>query len=309
MKEIFCLEASVRKLILIFLLGILFIFPSTTSAQSNVTLYSVNVQLWPEYDQPSMLVIVDFKVAPMTSLPVDLMFRIPSDANLIAVAVQAENGDLLNASFESPKTEDDIQSFKITVEQNAIYRFEYYQPLKLNNNEREFLYTWQNAYAVKNFSVNVLEPLDVKSLSTSPNYVSKQVVNELNYYEGQVVKLSANEKFTLQLQYEKTTEALVNAPQEVQPAQPVDEDTPGRVSLSNSYPYVIGVLGVAMILGGIVYYYRTGRVMPKRIRRRKIINEEEDLKTGEYCSQCGTRTQPGDKFCRTCGARLKRLEE
>lgn len=298
-----------RKLFLIFLLGILFIFPSLTSAQTNVTLNSVNVQLWPEYDQPSMLVIVDFKVAPMTSLPLGLTFRIPSNANLIAVAVQSEDGNLLNAEFESPTLLGDFQSFTINVEQNAIYRFEYYQPLSLNGEQRDFSYIWDNSYAVKNFSVNVLEPLDVSSISIQPAYASKQVVNELNYYEGEVIKLSANQKYTLDLQYSKTTDSLVNAPQTVQPAQPVNEDTPGRVALSNSYPYVIGILGVAMVLGGIVYYYRTGRVIPKRTRRRRIINEEEDLKTGSYCSQCGTRTQPGDKFCRTCGARLRKSEE
>ena len=301
-----------RKLFLILMLGILFIFPVSTSAQTNVTLQTVTVQLWPEYDQPSMLVIVDFKVAPMTSLPVDLTFNIPSDANLIAVAVQAENGDLLNASFESPKASENAQSFKITIEQNTIYRFEYYQPLKFNNTEREFSYTWENVYAVKNFSVNVLEPVDVKSLSTQPVYASKQVVDGLNFYEGEVIKLAANETYTFELQYEKTTEALVNAPQEIQPAQPVDANTPGRVSLSNSYPYVIGVLGIAMILGGIVYYWRTGRVMPKRSRRRRVVNVEEDenkTSTGTYCSQCGARTKSGDRFCRTCGAKLRRSDE
>lgn len=299
-----------RKLFLIFLLGFLFTFPSNTSAQTNLTLYSVNVQLWPEYDQPSMLVIVDFKVAPMTSLPVGLTFRIPTDANLIAVAVQSENGDLLNAAFEAPDLISGFQSFTINVEQNSIYRFEYYQPLAMNGDTRDFSYIWDNSYAVKSFSVNVLEPLDVESISIEPAYASNQVIDGLNVYESEIFKLAANEKFILDLQYEKTTEALVNTPQEVQPAQPVNEDTPGRVSLSNSYPYVIGILGVAMILGGIVYYYRTGRVIPKRIRRRRVLNvEEEDMKTGSYCSQCGTRTQPGDKYCRTCGARLRKSEE
>lgn len=308
MKETL-LEASVRKLFLIFLLGILFIFPSLTSAQTNITLHTVAVQLWPEYDQPSMLVIIDFKVAPMTSLPVGLTFRIPSDANLIAVAVQTEDGNLLNAEFESPSLINDFQSFTINVEQNATYRFEYYQPLEMNGDTRDFSFIWNNSYDVKKFSVSVLEPLDVKSISIEPVYDTKEVLNELNYYQGEVIKLSANQPYTLDLQYTKSTDTLVNAPQAVEPAQPVNEDTPGRVSLSNSYPYVIGFIGVGMIVGGLVYYYRTGRVIPKRPRRRKIINEDEDFKTGAYCSQCGTRAQPGDKFCRTCGKRLRKSEE
>lgn len=299
-----------RKLFLTFLLGILFLFPSHTFAQSNVTLQSVNVQLWPEYDQPSMLVIVDFKVAPMTSLPIDLTFNIPADANLIAVAVQTEDGNLLNAEFESPQTKGDVQTFSMTVAQNSVYRFEYYQPLVMQGDKRNFSYTWQNDFTVKNFSVNVLEPLDVTSLSTIPAYVSKEVANELNYYASEVVKLSVGEAYSFDVEYIKTTDTLVNEPQTIQPAQPVDEDTPGRVSLSNSYPYVFGVIGLALIVGGIVYYYKTGRVIPKRTRRRRIVNDEEDdFKTGAYCSQCGARTQAGDKFCRTCGKKLRKTEE
>ncbi len=298
-----------RKFILFFVLGILLVFPSWTFAQADVSLQSVAVQLWPEYDQPSMLVIVDFKVAPMTSLPVDLTFNIPTDANLIAVASQAENGNLLNAKFESPIQTETGQSFSITVEQNVVYRFEYYQPLNRNNTERTFVYNWKSMYAVKNFSVAILEPLDVKSLSTVPAYVSVQQVSGLNFYDGAVVALAAGESYMLSIQYEKTTEALVNPVQQVQSAQPVNQNTPGRVSLSNSVPYVIAILGVAIILGGLVYYWRSGHLIPKRILRRRVSSAENDNKTEAYCPQCGARTKAGDKFCRTCGARLKKAEE
>jgi hypothetical protein len=292
------------------MLGVFFIFPSFAFAQTKVTLNTVTVQLWPEYDQPSMLVIVDFKVAPMTPLPVDLTFRIPSNANLIAVAVQAEDGDLLNAAFESPKGDGGIQTFTVHVEQNVVYRFEYYQPLGFNGDRRTFSYVWGNDYAVKKFSVTVLEPLDTKSLSTEPNYVSVQQTDGLNIYEGEVLKLETGEEYILNLQYEKSTDTLVSQPQGIQPAAPVDENTPGRISLSSSYPYVIGILGVAMILGGIVYYWRTGHVIPRTLRRRRrsvnSIVEDDGAKTGTYCPQCGARAKSGDRFCRTCGTRLRR---
>lgn len=298
-----------RKLFLILLLGILFIFPVSTSAQTNVTLHSVNVQLWPEYDQPSMLVIVDFKVAPMTSLPADLTFRIPSDANLIAVAVQAENGDLLNANFESPKENGSSQMFTVSVEQNATYRFEYYQPLTFKGNERSFSYIWDSSYAVKKFSVSVLEPLDVVSISMQPVYISKQQTDGLNIYAGEVIKLATGETYTLDLQYKKDSLTLVSQPQQILPAEPINENTPGRVSLNNFLPYLIGGFGVLFIVVGIVYYWRFGRTSTKRPRRRNLNVEEDKNKTGAYCANCGARAKSGDRFCRTCGARLRGQEE
>ena len=71
-----------RKWFSILVLGIFLAFPSLAFAQTNITLESMNVQLWPEYDQPSMLVITDFTVAAGTTFPVDMSFRIPLDANL-----------------------------------------------------------------------------------------------------------------------------------------------------------------------------------------------------------------------------------
>ena len=58
-----------RKLMLIFMLGMFFAFPFSVSAQSDTTLSFVTVQMWPEYDDPSMLVIVDFQTAANTTLP------------------------------------------------------------------------------------------------------------------------------------------------------------------------------------------------------------------------------------------------
>ena len=71
-------------------------------AQTPIKLSSLQVQLWPEYDQPSMLVIYDLKLPDDTRLPISLTLRLPKDANLVAVASQAADGSLLNADYQGP---------------------------------------------------------------------------------------------------------------------------------------------------------------------------------------------------------------
>lgn len=294
------------KFVLLFMLGISLLFPFSAFAQTDVSLYSVYVQLWPEYDQPSMLVIVDFKVAPMTPLPVDLTFRLPTDANLIAVAYQDENGDLLNAKFKASSGDENWQTFNITIEQNVIYRFEYYQPLKFNDNERSFSYVWNQLYAVKKFSISVLEPMDVVSFSMQPTYAVQESVNGLTVYETEEIKVDAREIYTLDIRYEKTSLNLTHPPQQqVQPVGPLDESTPGRVSLNNFLPYVIGGFGVLFLVVSVVYYWRIGHLSSRHARRRRVSIEKEETKSGVYCASCGSRAQPRDKFCRTCGAKLR----
>jgi hypothetical protein len=266
----------------------------------------MTVQLWPEYDQPSMLVIADFQVTAATALPVDLTFRIPQEANLVAVATLASDGGFLNAVFDGPKEEGEWQTFTVTISQSSVYRFEYYQPLTFNGDQRVFSYLWDGAYAVDAFNVVVLEPVDVTDFSMEPTYKSIAQQNGSNYYDSGSVQLASGKQFTLNLNYDKTTDTLGVPAQGIQPAAPVDENTPGRVSLNNSLPYIIGGFGVLLIIGGIAYYWRAGRKSFKSPRRRSHANaENEESAEDAYCPQCGARAKAGDRFCRVCGARLR----
>lgn len=298
-----------RRLFLILALGVLFAFPSMVFAQTNLTLAGMTVQLWPEYDQPSMLVITDFSVAANTPLPASVTFHIPQDANLIAVAAYDANGSLVNAVFDGPTLDGEWQSFTITLD-SAAARFKYYQPITFNGEQRIFSYLWDGAYAVDVFNIRVLEPLDTTSLTTAPEFASISQENELKYFESNPVKLAAGEQFTLNLDYKKTSDALITSSQGVLPVAPVDENTPGRVSLSNYLPYLLGGLGVVMIIGGFAYYWRAGRGTSKRSRRRAhapVESEENDEES--YCPHCGARAKHGDRFCRVCGGRIRHQEE
>ncbi len=301
---------SMRKLLMILILGVVFASPSSfASAQSEVTLPSVSVQLWPEYDQPSMLVLTDFVVPTDVVLPVDLTFRIPKDANLIAVASYLVGGPLADAAFVGPKVDGEWQVFTITMTTPAA-RFEYYDAITFNGNKRIYSYLWDGSYAVDQFSIRVLEPLDTTSLTTDPALLSISQENNLKYFAGDPVTLTGGEQFPLNLEYEKTSNTLVLESQGVQPSAPVDENTQGRVSLSNSLPYVIGGLGVILVVGGIVYYWQSGRKPSAKSRRRSSSNAvTEPGDSDAYCPQCGSRAKAGDRFCRTCGARLRHQEE
>jgi len=298
-----------RKWFLVLAMGILFVFPSVVSAQNNITFTSASVQLWPEYDQPSMLVITDFAVAANTPFPANVTFHIPQEAHLIAVAAYDASGSLVNATYDGPKADGEWQSFTITLD-SPTARFEYYQPITFNGNQRIFSYLWDGLYAVDLFNIRVLEPLDTTSLTTVPELTSVTEENNLKYFSGDPVKLAAGEQFSLNLDYKKSSDTLITSAQGVQPAAPVDENTPGRVSLNNYLPYLLGGLGVVMIIGGFAYYWRSGRGTSKKSRRRNHTKVESEENDGEsYCPQCGARAKHGDRFCRVCGGRLRHQEE
>lgn len=303
-KETYRLEATVRKYFLLLFLGIVFIFPTLVSAQSEIKLKSAQVQLWPEYDQPSMLVIYDFVVDVSTPLPAQVTFRLPKEANIIAVAFD-QGGSLLNATFK-PEKKGDWQYLTITVDAVTTYHFEYYEPLNINGNTRAFNYSLPVDYATESFTVKVREPLDTVSLKGDPG-ITKTDENGVAYYVTESKNLAAGTEFTFALQYEKTTSALVVPPTEVQTGT-INENTSGRLPLNSYLPYILGGIGVVLIVGGVAYYFFSGRTRGRSSRRRRHAHsevEENDDAAIIHCSQCGTRARPNDRFCRTCGSRLR----
>ena len=96
-----------RWFVLLFILGIAAL-PFSAHAQSAIKFSTLQVELRPEYDEPSMLLIYDFQLASGASLPVDVTFRIPKDDNLVAVAYLS-NGQLLNAGYNGPTVDNDWQ--------------------------------------------------------------------------------------------------------------------------------------------------------------------------------------------------------
>jgi len=276
-------------------------------AQTEMRLSTVKVQLRPEYDQPSMLVIYDFEVPADTELPASLTFRIPEAANLTAVA-SLQGSVLVDAPADGPVVQGSWQVFTVNVTSRTQYHFEYYQPLDIKESTRRFTFIWDGSYAVDAFSVELLQPLDTLSLTTEPMLNPVSDVQGLSAYASEPTSLGRGQQYVLRLEYEKTSDALVVPPEDIQPAAPVDQSTAGRVSITQYLPYALGAAGIALGLGALLYYSLSGRRSGQPRRRRRFRPEREQAPTGIYCPQCGARAKTGDHFCRQCGTRLRKKE-
>ncbi|HSD85201.1 MAG TPA: zinc ribbon domain-containing protein [Anaerolineae bacterium] len=296
-----------RKWLVVTLLIGLMVSPAPAGAQGGTKLDAMNVELWSEYDQPTMLVINQFVVSQDTPLPATVTMRFPKNANLVAVAVSSK-GDLFNKDFTGPVEQGEWQTITVNVESYDPHRVEYYQPLTRDGNKRQFKYQWFGDYYVKEFSVLVLVPADSTNLITAPVLQKTEpAVNGLDI-SGTVTRneLKMGNSFQFNLEYQRTSDALTNPNQsnQIEPAQPVGQNTPGRVSITN-LPWIIGGFGLTLIAIALFTYWRStqsGEAKPQRRRRRQSRAESDEQ---AYCHECGARAHPGDRFCRTCGSRLR----
>ena len=297
-----------RTRLLVALLAGILAFPFSARAQSPIKLSSLQVQLWPEYDQPSMLVIYDFRLPDGTKLPISVSLNFPKEAHLVAVASQSADGSLLNTDYIGPTVSEQWQTVTIQIQTTTTYHLEYYQPLSRSGNERKFSFVWPGDYAIDDMSVSIRIPPDTTSIVTDPAMKSTKAADGSESLIKDFKARPAGQEFPLQLTYTKTSETLSVPGESVQPSKPLGSNTPGRVLLSNYLPYILGALGIVFIGAAAIYFLQPGRRHAAARRRSHGGRAEGKAKAESYCHQCGARAQPSDRFCRVCGTKL-RLEE
>jgi hypothetical protein len=283
-------------------------------AQSAVVFERMDIDIWPEYDRPDVLVIYRIQLASPVSVPAQVSLRIPREAGApYNLAWEDMDGLLYNLSYSSEVQGDWI---KVTfTSPSASIQVEYYDPrLERGEEQRRFQYSWAGDYTVNNMSVSVAQPRSATEMQIFPSFGSGQPREDgLILYSNNIGEVSAGTSFRVILRYTKTDDELSVGLQAVHPVQPLDGATAtGRVGIASALPWALGGLGVFLLVAGVAAFLvtREQSTHGKRTRKKhvKVQTRKEKLQTvGEstYCHQCGKRSAPADIFCRTCGTRLR----
>ena len=300
-----------RKLIVLLFFTLMFTFPAGAQAQAAIILENLKIQLWPDHDQPKVLVIYDFLLTANTSLPALMHFQMPANADLVAVAKNAEGGLLTVEHTLAP----DGRSVSFMVSDKTTYHLEYYMPYQLNGTMRDFVFIWSGDYAVTSFTLVLQKPSGATALTTDPALQDiESDSNGFAYQATKSLKLAAQTTYKVHVNYQNETDTLSASTLTVQPSSSLTENVSGQVSLMNYLPWVLGLLAIILIVGGLVWYWFSSRSsvvavpQPRSKRIRKKLAEAGEQDRQIYCHQCGKRAQPEDHFCRTCGAQLRQSE-
>jgi hypothetical protein len=313
-----------RKYILPLLACALLLSPAARLyAQTAPTLAKLQIAFWPEYDRRAMLVIYQGTVAAGVPLPVQLTFSFPAAYGPPdAVAFSDAQGRLLTLEYTTATVGDQLQiSFSAPT---TDFHFEYYDTsLDLTSSTRRYQFSASAPYAVQALVLQVQRPMGVNALTSTPP-LSQTLVGQdaLTYQRTTVNNLAPGAPITLDLSYTKATDSLTvnTAPTIATPDLP--STTGGNSSGVLVAAAVLGMLGVALVAGALVWYARSRSNpkeeqsdIPMRPRRRK--GHPPPPKPAAptvapapppvvFCHECGQAAEPGDEFCRNCGTVLRR---
>ncbi|MCJ7513938.1 MAG: hypothetical protein MUO23_13365 [Anaerolineales bacterium] len=285
------------------------------SSQAQPAIDRLEVALWPEYDQPAMLVILRAELAPGTSLPAEITLPIPASAGEpLAVAYTTADGALLNAPY-ARQVQGDWALITLTTETPSA-QLEYYQPLQISGAERAFTYEWPGGQDLANLSYEVQHPVGSEAMTIDPPPQSSQPRPDgLQYSLADLGPIPGTATQEIRLSYRRETSTL-SVDTVGQPEPPVAgpaESGSGSLDVTAWLPAGLAVIGIGLVVGGGVLYWRSRRRSAVQSARERHRPSRAEVPASAasldvsivFCHSCGSQAGVSDPFCRQCGAKLR----
>jgi ribosomal protein L32 len=274
--------------------------------QTPVQLEQLHIDLWPEFDQPAMLVIYQGSLPADTPLPATLQLRIPARvAGPHAVAYSDESGNLLQTNYSTERTGEWLVITLETPERN--FQLEYYDSLSQSGDRRDYTFEWPGDYAVGQLTFTLLPPARAKEVKTEPTLAPIQRGTDSFSYEGSLDGLTQGDTRELTISYVGTE---VIAP--VSDTLSIDQ---GGINLQ--FLIGIGLIVAAVVLAVFWFVVRPrlgsnqelatpNRSVASQRRRAQRSKPSRASASATFCTKCGHPLRGEDRFCSQCGAPVKR---
>lgn len=304
------LVRNVMKLIFLML-----VLTTTTqvSAQAGLVIDRLEVDIWPEYDKPDVLVIYRITLPENTGLPVEMSMRVPAAAaSPYHVAMKDMDGMLYNLSYDVMPEGEWVRITFIALSRET--QIEFYDPSLLREGStRSYAYSWPGDYTVNAFIAHVQQPLNAVSFIVEPDMGSGKVeVDNLTYYTLLVGQVEAGVQWGMHLMYDNPNNALSAELQPVQPVRPIPLQPEGSSTIMRWLIGGAGILGSLLILTGAFLFWHSSRKnrinlsRPQGEKQRPGAAKRQAGEGGMYCHECGKPAMSGDIYCRACGTRLRK---
>ncbi len=275
------------------------------SAQTPERFASLKISIWPEYDQPSVLVMFDGVLADASNLPRAVSILIPADAQLFVTTWQNPDGSLApEQPAQQTRQDDGYTRVTFTIAQPK-FRVEYYHAALRGAPDKTFDFAYKSIGAVDAVRLEIQQPLKASNFAVTPATSTTRTDADGFHYALQTYSnIAAGQIITSQVKYTKTDPHPSIIQPQAAPAPRVTDEG------SNWFLLIALVtLGTVGVLGGFWWWQRRAE-MPTALSassaRRRRGGKRRAVKTvSAFCTQCGRALGDDDNFCPACGTKRR----
>ncbi|MDR7419013.1 MAG: zinc ribbon domain-containing protein [Armatimonadota bacterium] len=297
-----------RVTLLLLILGLT--APMALSAAAAVSIPVLNVDIWPEHDDPRVLVIYRGELSSDAPLPYTLSFEIPASGQVNAAAYRATDGSLISAQYEYRQDGSRLW-VTFTIPERG-FQFEYYADLIARRPQRAFTVGVVFPLPVGVMRVSVEQPMRSSAFTVTPAAGgTTQTTLGFTHHLYTVTGWPAGRVWTVRATYRKADENP-SIPRVVRPPQPAG-GSPAPFGARATPLWVwaaiaAAALGVASIGAFLVLQRRERSGRAPAVAAAQGTSKRDrrpDASPPVHCTNCGHRARPGDRFCGRCGQPLR----
>jgi zinc-ribbon domain len=291
------------------------VLPDEGGSSTNLRMARLRLSIWPEYDDPRVLVMFRGEMAPHSAFPTHITLPLPKGAAVIGAGMISEQGELLLHPHQvKPGEADDSLEINLPV---ARFFVEFYYNPFAEGTEKRFTYAAPTIYPIERLEVDIQQPLQATRFITDPQAMRSETDEQgFTYHRFIYHNLSkgATRRFTVT--YTKTV-----AVPSVTKGQPTSEVIQQPRTAVHDLVLAFGMLGGAAVVfgGGTLLWTSFQRrrqaspthqkppvsapaaVQPHTQTTFAPMPTTSGRHTPNFCSNCGAKLRPEYRFCPGCG--------
>lgn len=274
--------------------------PPAGAESPALTLKNIKVSVWPEYDEPRVLVIYEGEFA--GTFPQEVRFRLPAGAEAAQVCALKKPADEHICQLYQIKPEGDGLLLTYTLPIPTFFVEFYYYPLQ-GAGPRDIAFSFRPLDPVESLDLEVQEPLRAAEFRlTPPSSTVSSDGQGFRYYHYRYSNLTPEQPVEVRIGYNKA-----DANPSVAKRQPGGA-APGGLGSGLGLPLLLGGAVVLAVLAAWVLGRRAqGRVsVPQAAPAWRGAGGGSEKKGGVFCTQCGQALRREDNFCPRCGRKARR---
>lgn len=306
---------------LVIALTLVFVPVSAFAQEKEVKVSHMQVSVWPEYDEPRVLGIFQGQVADNVSLPASVKFLLPKDAEIGQACALTESGEHQCQVYETA-IEGDFKAVTYKLPLRTFFVDFYWNPLS-SDAAKSFDYSFNAPYAVDHLEMEVQQPLKATDFKVTPTAMSQGSDEKgFKYARYTYSTVQSGQDYRYSVAYNKT-DPKPSVEKTLQGGAPQGQaaGAQGGAGFSFSPLVILLSITVSILLALVGYVIVTARGGGKAVRpayshagvartkRSAKFNKgqgSKQMRTGKFCTSCGTGVGPGDNFCPNCGKKTRR---
>jgi hypothetical protein len=255
------------------------------SANEPTGLSNGTLWIYPEYDDPRLLVMLEGQITGATA-PAIIRFLVPSAAEMYSAGSKDAQGKYTGGPPDRAPSQisgwDEI-SYEL---KTPTFRMEYYDPIINSEVEKHISYNFLTIYPITSLEVVVQVPAAATDFRVLPQG-TKTTEGSFTVYTSSYANLSTDQSLHFDISYFKSD------PYPSIGGTPVPSTASGSF---NSLPILI--FAAVIIVAGIIF------IAINNARKNRNSKKPSQIRS-KFCNQCGKPLEYPSKYCPYCRHKLE----